>query len=143
MPRVTVRLQDGLQAVITAGNHTWVSDEPIIDGGTDTGPSPTEMLLGSLGACMVMTARLYALRKKWPLEQVEVDVEYHKFNGADYPAYQGESPFVYEFREHVVFHGDLSDEQKARLAEISKKCPVRRILQSPAFFVEKQPDTSV
>jgi putative redox protein len=143
MPKAIVRLQDGLQAVIMAGNHTWISDEPIIDGGTDKGPSPTEMLVGSLGACMAMTAKLYAQRKNWPLEQVEVEVEYQKYNAMEYPNYEGDAPFVYEFRERVVFHGDLTDEQKARLTEISRKCPVRRVLQNPVFFVEQPINSSV
>jgi len=137
MAQVTVRLQEGLRAVITAGSHTWVADEPIEEGGADTGPTPTQMLLGSLGACMAMTVRLYARRKNWLLEAVDVALDYKKMNASDYPGYTGDSPFVYEFHEHIVLHGHLTDEQKTRLTEISKKCPVRRILESPVFFIEK------
>lgn len=138
MARVNVRLDDGLRATITARNHNWFADEPLEGGGTDTGPQPTELLLGSLGACVAITAKLYANRKGWPLEQVEVALDYEKFNRADYPTYAGDAPFVYEFREHIVFHGPLSDEQQARLLEIARKCPVRRILENPVFFVDQQ-----
>jgi putative redox protein len=139
MALVTVRLDKGLRAVATARHHTWVADEPVQDGGTDEGPKPTEMLLASLGACVAMTARLYAQRKGWPLEAVEVVLDYKKFNGIDYPAYTGSAPFVHEFRERLVLHGPLTDEQRARIAEIARKCPVRRILENPVFFVEAHP----
>ncbi len=139
MAQVNVRLEDGLRAVATARNHTWVVDEPPEDGGTNAGPKPTELLLSSLGACMAMTARLYADRKGWPLERVEVVLDYEKFNGKDYAAYSGDAPFVHEFREHVVIHGPLTDEQRARVLEIARRCPVRRILENPVFFVDKQP----
>jgi putative redox protein len=137
MSQVNIRLDDGLRATISARHFTWYSDEPIEDGGTDAGPKPTELLLGSLGACVAITARLYAERKGWPLEGVEVTLDYEKFNGRDYPGYSGDAPFVYEFRERIVFRGPLTDEQQARLLEIAKKCPVRRILENPVFFVDK------
>jgi putative redox protein len=138
MAQVNVRLDDGLRAVAAARNHTWMADEPPEGGGTDAGPQPTEMLLGALGACMAITAKLYANRKNWPLEQVEVVLDYEKFNRINYPAYTGSAPFVYEFHEHIVFHGPLTDEQQARLLEIARKCPVHRILENPVFFVDKE-----
>ena len=145
MAQVNIRLDEGLRASISARHFTWYSDEPIEDGGTDTGPKPTELLLGSLGACVAITTRLYADRKGWPLEGVEVTLDYEKFNGRDYPGYTGDAPFVYEFRESIALHGPLNDEQKARLLEIAQKCPVRRILENPVFFVDKphiQPQTA-
>ncbi len=143
MSKVTVRLNDGFRAEIHARNHIWFADEPEEAGGADSGPQPTEMLLGSLGACIAVTVQLYAQRKQWPLEGIDVAVEYEKFNGADYPGYSGGAPFVYEFHEEMIFRGPLTDEQKARLMEIAQKCPVRRILENPVFFVDKQPNAVV
>ena len=143
MSKVSVRLNDGFRAEIRARNHVWYADEPEDEGGANSGPQPTEMLLGSLGACIAVTVKLYAQRKNWPLEGIDVDVEYEKFNGSDYPGYTGGAPFVYEFHEEVIFRGPLTDEQKARLHEIATKCPVRRILENPVFFVQKQPDVVV
>jgi putative redox protein len=136
MAQVTVRLADGLQAIAQVRNHTWFADEPVEDGGTDTGPTPTEMFLGSLGACIAMTAKLYAQRKGWPLESIEVKLELERFKGTDYPGYTGDSPFVHEIREQVIPHGPLNETQKTRILEIAQRCPVRRVLTSPAFFTE-------
>jgi len=40
----------GFAQEITAGRHRLLADEPIVDGGTDTGPSPYDLLLAGLGA---------------------------------------------------------------------------------------------
>jgi len=40
----------GFAQEIVAGRHRFRADEPIADGGTDTGPSPYDLLLGALGA---------------------------------------------------------------------------------------------
>ncbi|MEO6317868.1 MAG: alpha/beta fold hydrolase, partial [Acidimicrobiales bacterium] len=54
---------------ITAGNHIFLADEPI-GIGDDTGPGPYDLLLAGLGACTSMTLRMYADRKKLPLDRV-------------------------------------------------------------------------
>ena len=60
----------GFAQQIVAGRHTLAADEPSAAGGTDTGPTPYDLLLSALGACTSMTAALYARRKEWPLEEV-------------------------------------------------------------------------
>ena len=57
----------GYRTEITAGPHRFLADEPVPLGGTGTGPTPYELLLGALGSCMAMTLRMYADRKRWPL----------------------------------------------------------------------------
>jgi uncharacterized OsmC-like protein len=140
MTAVRVITDKGLRTVASARHHTWYADEPETDGGTDSAPTPTEMLLGALGSCMVITVHMYAIRKNWPLEKVGVNLELHRYKAPDYPAYLGDAKFVSEIREQVIVYGDkLSDEQRARLVEIAGKCPIRRVLANPTFFVELKP----
>ncbi|HEY5986064.1 MAG TPA: hypothetical protein VIV12_06705 [Streptosporangiaceae bacterium] len=40
----------GFAQEISAGRHRLVADEPVADGGTDTGPGPYDLLLASLGS---------------------------------------------------------------------------------------------
>jgi putative redox protein len=143
MTKATVRQGNSLKTTITSRHHTWVADEPMSAGGDDAGPMATEMLLGALGACVAMTVRFYAQRKGWPLEGVDIDLELERYKKSDYPAYTGESEFVNEFKQRLVFHGPLTEEQKKRLLEIAGKCPVHRLLTQPNFFDDRLAEEAV
>ena len=56
---------------IAAGRHRLVADEPT-PVGNDEGPNPYDLLLAALGSCTSMTVRMYANRKGWKLDQVQV-----------------------------------------------------------------------
>ena len=65
-------LGDNYDTSMTARTHTFAADEPVEVGGADTAPTPVELLMGSLASCTVITLRMYARRKAWPLEGVDV-----------------------------------------------------------------------
>lgn len=137
MPKAIVRSGSNYRTEIINRHHTTYADEPIHDGGTDTAPTPTEMLLGALGACMTITVQMYANRKGWPLEGVEIALDVERFVASEYPNYKGDAQFVHEIRNQISFRGPLTEEQRARLFEIAGKCPVHRILATPTYFVEE------
>lgn len=136
---VDIVLRQGTRATINIRKHEWHADEPLEAGGTDTAPTPGELMLGALGSCMAITCKLYAERKGWDLQGVEVKLDYERFRGRDYPRHEGDDPFVHEVREALVFHGDLDDKQLARLRDIAGKCPVHRLLAYPTYFVDLAP----
>ncbi len=72
-----------LTADVQAGRHTWFVDEPASVGGQDRGPTPYDLLLAALGACTAITLRLYATRKKWPLEGIEVRLRHGRVHVQD------------------------------------------------------------
>jgi len=137
MPPIVVRSEQGYRTAINIRNHTIIADELLQDGGTDSGPTPMEILVGTLGGCIAVTARAFAQRKNWPLEGVSVELEMERFRREDYPAYTGEAPYINEFRAQIHFEGPLTDEQKARLMAVSGKCPVHLTLENPVFVVEE------
>src|SRR5947207_1980401 len=73
----------GFAQEITAGTHRISADEPFSAGGTETGLSPYELLLASLGACTSITVGMYARRKKWPLDEVTVNLRHFKVYATD------------------------------------------------------------
>ena len=104
------------QQAIDLGPHHLTSDEPQESGGDDMGPGPHDFLLAALGACTSMTVKMYAERKGWPLDKVEVHLTQEKVDGA------------HSMRREIRLHGVLTDEQRARLIEIAGKCPVHKTL---------------
>lgn len=133
---VEITLRGDTRTTIKVRDHEWHIDEPEEDGGGDTAPTPGEMMLGALGSCMAITCKMYAARKGWDLQAVDVKVDYERFKGADYAVHDGAELYVHEVRKALTFHGDLDDKQRKRLYDIAGKCPIHRLLGSPTYFVD-------
>ena len=128
MAEVIVRSLDNLRQEIVAGPHTLFADEPAGAGGDDAGPDPYELLLSALGACTSMTLLLYARRKRWPLDGVEVRLSHHRDYARDCEECE-ERPVQLDLIERrITLQGALDDAQRARLLEIAARCPIHRTL---------------
>lgn len=115
---------------IVSGGHTLRADEPPSLGGTDTGPTPYDLLVAGLGACTNMTLRLYADRKGWPLEKVSVELKHQKVPVEEVPGCQATTGKVDRIERQLRLEGPLDDSQRQRLLEIADRCPVHRSLTS-------------
>ncbi len=122
---------------VFAGTHQLVADEPRSVGGTDRGPTPYGLLLAALGACKSMTLRMYAERKNWPLERVSVRVGHEKIHARDCDECDSEEGRVDRIEVVLRVEGDLSPEQRERLAEIADRCPVHRTLTSETVIATR------
>jgi putative redox protein len=120
----------GYRTELLANGHPLVSDEPLAVGGTNTGPTPYELLAAALGACTTMTLRMYADRKHWPLEAAEARVRHAKVHCEDCADAGGRSRRIDRFTRELLVEGPLDDEQRKRLLEIADRCPVHRTLHS-------------
>jgi putative redox protein len=128
---VTVRGQaSGLAQHIEVGSFRLTSDEPEEVGGTGTGPGPYELLLAALGSCTSMTVALYARRKQWPLEEVQVRLRHSRIHAADCADCETKEGMLDSIEREILLLGPLTGEQKSRLLDIAGKCPVHRTLQS-------------
>ena len=120
----------GLAQEIETGRHRLVSDEPVEAGGTDTGPSPYELLLAALGACTSMTLSMYAQRKHWPLERVTVRLRHDKIHAKDCAECETKEGMLDRIEREISLTGPLDAEQRERLLAIANRCPVHRTLVS-------------
>lgn len=104
---------------IISGAKQVVADEPEELGGTNQGPAPGEFLLISLASCTAITIRMYADRKKWPVEKITVEVDFEKIDNKTV------------FKRELQLEGDLSEDQRTRLLQIANACPVHKTLTNP------------
>jgi uncharacterized OsmC-like protein len=130
MAEVIVTSAGYLKQEITAGKHKLTADEPLDAGGSDEGPGPYDLLLAALGACTAMTLQMYARRKEWPLERVEVSLTHDRIHAADCEDCQTNEGKITRIERFISLTGDLSDAQKKRLLEIAQRCPVHKTLTS-------------
>ena len=129
--RIFVRTgKSGFQTEINANGHSLIADEPISVGGTNLGPTPYDYLVAALGSCTSMTLRMYADRKKWPLEDVVVRLKHQKVYAKDCEECEDKNVKIDEIEREIEVHGPLDEAQKKRLLEIADRCPVHRTLHS-------------
>jgi putative redox protein len=125
---VIVRSRPGLSASIEVGDHRLVADEPVEVGGADAGPNPYDLLLSALGACTAITVRMYAQRKGWPLDAVEVRLSHDRIHAEDCAQCETREGYVQLITKSLSLQGPLDTDQRQRLAEIAERCPVQRAL---------------
>jgi uncharacterized OsmC-like protein/pimeloyl-ACP methyl ester carboxylesterase len=118
------------QQEIISGAHRLLADEPVKNGGLDSGLGPYDLLLAALGACTSMTLRLYADRKQLPLTRAQVRLRHNKIHAADCAECETKEGMIDHIDRAITFEGALDAEQRARLMEIADKCPVHRTLKS-------------
>lgn len=113
---------------ISSDSHYWLADEPLAMGGNNTGPDPYEHLLAALGACTSMTLRMYANRKKIPLDHVSVELQHSRSYIDDCEHCDDKRGNIELIERRLTLDGQLSDAQTERLLQIADKCPVHKTL---------------
>ncbi|WP_374959389.1 alpha/beta fold hydrolase [Gilvibacter sp.] len=136
---VHLDLENNFTSEVFTPHHTLIADEPNAVGGDDLGPSPYELLNAALGACTVMTLKMYAQRKGWDLREVFCYVTYSKKHADDLPQEQDSDVVgqIDHIQKTLEFIGDLDDKQRERLKQIASKCPVHKTLTSTTIIDTK------
>ena len=127
MKAISRRVDGKLRQTVSVRAHELTADEPKDHGGEDAGPSPQELLAASLASCTAITIEMYAKRKGWPIEGLEVDCDYT-------PAERG---CATNFKLVMKMPAHLSEEHVDKLRVIAAKCPVHRTLEGEVLFDER------
>ena len=139
--QVVVRLDGaGFRTEMLANGFPLVADEPVAVGGTNAGPSPYDSLVAGLGACTAMTLRMYADRKGWPLEAVEVRLNHEKIHAKDCEDCEQKVGKIDQIERELVLSGPLDEAQRQRIKEIANRCPVHRTLEGEVKILTKLAD---
>jgi len=109
------------QCTIEWRNGKFIADEPPSVGGEDTGPDPYTLLLSSLASCKLITLRMYIDRKGWEIDKIAISVNLYQ---------ETKSEMTTTIIDcDILFLSPVSEEQKMKLVEIAKNCPISKILQ--------------
>ena len=136
MPEVVLRSHGAFRNEIQIDKHSLIADEPESAGGTDQGPNPYDLLAAALGACTSMTLTFYAKREKFPLEGAEVRVSHSRSHAKDCADCLTQEGYVHNFDVTIKLEGPLTPEQKQKLLEVARRCPVRKTLTSQIRVTE-------
>ena len=98
------------------GRHTFYADEPQQYGGADTAPAPDELLEAALASCTAITLRMYINRKGWNIPVIHVAVHLERRQDRTV------------INRSLRFEGEVDAQQRERLLQIAKACPVSKTL---------------
>lgn len=104
---------------LSARSHSLIADEPIDVGGEDLGPRPGDFIRMALASCTAITLRMYADRKKWDVQKINVQVSNGPFDGKT------------SYNTQIEIIGNLDNDQRQRMMQIAKLCPVHKALTNP------------
>src|ERR1700684_3084561 len=91
-----------------AGQHRVNADEPLSAGGSETGPTPYELLLAALGACTAMTITMYARREQLPLEGIVVRLRHSRIHAEDCLDCRAETGLLDRIDREIELSGSLT-----------------------------------
>jgi len=122
MMEVKITHLDQVKFAIQSRSHSIVCDQPAENGGEDSGMTPPELLLASLGSCAAFYAVQYLKTRNLAQSGVEVSITAEKLKQ---PARLG------NFRIHVVSPVSLTEEQTEGLMRSVHACLIHNTLLTP------------
>ncbi len=130
MSTIEATWESGFQVTIRADGHQLVADEPVGVGGEDTGPTPYDLLLGSLAACTCMTVAMYCQRKGWALDGISVRYTHTRVHAKDCEDCDDPDHKIDQVHSNVTISGEFDEAQAKRLQQVATRCPVHKTLEA-------------
>ena len=121
MDLITVTRKEGLEFGVRVRGHEVTSDLSEADGGRDRGPSPAELLAGSLGTCIAMMVQGYCQRHGYDGDAgVSLTMEL-----ADRPKRIGRIVVDLELPDGVP------QDKIEVIKRVAQRCPIHETLKNP------------
>lgn len=120
MSTVNVHYLEGERLAIGIRDHLLTVDQPFSAGGEDVGPTPTELFVGSLAACVGHYAQSYLRRHHLPNAGLGVVAD---FELAEHPMRVG------SIRLRIELPEGISPERRAGLLAVASHCTVHNTLE--------------
>jgi putative redox protein len=123
MPTLSVAHQDTDRFELQVRGHRLLCDQPLADGGGDQGPTPTELFVASLAACVAFYARRFLARHD--LDAAGLRVETHFTMSADRPAR------VDTITMRLLVPEPLAPNRRRALLAVVDHCTVHNSIRTP------------
>ena len=121
------------QVEVRAQGTSFLSDEPVSSGGLASGPGPFDLLGAALGACTVMTVKLYARRKSIAVAHVQVMITHQRD-----PESQRDT-----FERSIFIDAAVTEDEMKQLLAAADRCPVSRTLSAGSDIVTTHSRTAI
>jgi putative redox protein len=119
MPTLNVKHEGGFASSINVRGHKVISDVPPQMGGEDKGPTPPDLLAGSLGSCIAFYLARWCKEAKLPYEGLEVDVEYEL---------DMESHCVPVIGVKINMPSNFPEQRRSALMKVAEHCTIHNTL---------------
>src|SRR4029450_12892016 len=123
MPNLSVAHQTGDRFQLQVRGHRLTCDQPPADGGTDQGPTPTELFVASLAACVGFYARRALARHHLDATGLRVEAAYTM--SPDRPAR------VDTITLRLLLPQPLEPNRRRALLAVVEHCTVHNSLSTP------------
>jgi putative redox protein len=120
--RITVKHRYGQAFDIDIRGSRLLSDEPVVLGGEDGGPTPTELMVAGLAACAAEEGLRHLSSRGLPFQPLEVEADF---------AWDVASERVASVQLAVTLPSDLSDADVREVETAMLSCPARKMLTQP------------
>lgn len=122
---------------ITGTEWKIQADEPIDDGGSNSGPNPMQYFVTSLASCQNEQAQVVAEELSITIEKIEislaVDLNLDGFMGID----SDSNNCFKKANISAIVYGDLNSEQITELGNrVDNRCPILSLLRSSGCKIE-------
>jgi putative redox protein len=123
MPTLSVASQGGDRFALQVRGHRLVCDQPLAEGGGDQGPTPTELFVGSLAACVAFHARRFLARHHLDPGGLRVD--------ADFTMSTNRPARVDTITLRLLLPGPLKENRRRALLAVVDHCTVHNSIRTP------------
>ncbi len=121
--------EGGFESEIKIRDFSITIDEPERLGGTNKGPNPVEVMLGSLGACLDFTGTIIAKQMGYELKDFQLEIE----GDLDPRGVKGEADVPAGFQEVRVEVKNIEGIPEGEITEfleaVERRCPVDNTLE--------------
>lgn len=119
---MTVSWVEGVRLAVQVRQHRFEVDQPVAEGGQDTGVTSVELFMASLGTCIGYFAVRFCQRHHMPTAGLNVNLQW------DY----AEKPHrIGAVTVRVALPGDWNPDLKQKLHKVLDGCTIHQSLRSP------------